>query len=49
VETDLLTYLKDGETQNPFDTLVTHSPRTKVQTVVEAFITLIEDDTRKGK
>ncbi|SAL99204.1 hypothetical protein [Absidia glauca] len=49
VETDLLTYLKDGETQNPFDTLVTHSPRTKVQTVVEAFITLIEDDTRKGE
>ncbi|KAI8344791.1 hypothetical protein BC941DRAFT_465000 [Chlamydoabsidia padenii] len=49
VETDLLTYLKEGDTPNPFDTLVSQSPRTKVQTVVDAFITLIEDDSRVGQ
>ncbi|ORZ21342.1 hypothetical protein BCR42DRAFT_407339 [Absidia repens] len=46
VETDLLSDLKEG---SPFDTLVSKSPKTKIKTVVEGFITLLEDETRIGQ
>ncbi|KAI8100141.1 uncharacterized protein BX664DRAFT_322984 [Halteromyces radiatus] len=52
VETDLITSLHpddDSTTATPFEKLVINSARTKIETVVEAFMTLIEDESRIGK
>ncbi|KAI9302601.1 hypothetical protein BJ944DRAFT_269704 [Cunninghamella echinulata] len=52
VQTDLIDSLNRTESnanKDPFEILVANSPRTKIETVVEAFLVLIEDETRVGQ
>ncbi|CAO3649984.1 unnamed protein product [Cunninghamella blakesleeana] len=52
VQTNLLDGLQRTEpdvNKDPFETLVAHSNRTTIDTVVEAFLTLIEDESRIGQ
>ncbi|KAI8145472.1 hypothetical protein BJV82DRAFT_603797 [Fennellomyces sp. T-0311] len=46
VDTDLAADLAEKDDGNPFSSLYQHMPRVKAETVVEAVLTLIEDETR---
>ncbi|KAI8145471.1 hypothetical protein BJV82DRAFT_603796 [Fennellomyces sp. T-0311] len=49
VETELAGDLGNSVDQNPFAKMVKESPRTKVETVVEAVLTLVEDKSRNAQ
>ncbi|KAI8066755.1 hypothetical protein BC940DRAFT_302222 [Gongronella butleri] len=50
VQTNLLDGLNRGTAdKDPIEKLVANSPRTKIETVVEGVMTLIEDETRVGQ
>ncbi|KAI9270598.1 hypothetical protein BDA99DRAFT_602877 [Phascolomyces articulosus] len=49
VETELAGDLGNSVHKDPFATMVAKSPRTKVETVVEAVLTLVEDKSRNAQ